>query len=309
MDCLEGMKQLDDNSVDLILTDPPYNIGKDYNNDSDNQTNEDYQFFIREILKEIIRILKYRGSIFIFSYWRTVNHWHKEAINCELYPRDWIIWRRDNVTQCSSEFLKNLYEIILFYTKEPTSLDKRKFGRYIKNKRLVKNLSLQQIGELCGKEWYYRGGHLYFETGIAIPTVKEYIELKKVLELDNRFDSVFMGKRTFNIDTIRVKHANPDKRNHPLGSNVGNIWKINGIIGNASERVNHPTQKPIELIRRIVKMSSNKEDIIVDPFMGSGTTAVACKQLNRNFIGFEINPTYVEIANKRLQQETLLNLK
>lgn len=67
----------------------------------------------------------------------------------------------------------------------------------------------------------------------------------------------------------------------------------------------HPTIKPIELIRRLIKISSQNNDIILDPYMGSGTTAVACKQLDRNFIGFEINPQYCEVANARLEQEIL----
>ena len=62
----------------------------------------------------------------------------------------------------------------------------------------------------------------------------------------------------------------------------------------------HPTQKPIKLFCRILRDYSNENDLILDPFLGSGTTAIACKQLNRNFIGIEINPDYVDIANRRL---------
>ena len=67
---------------------------------------------------------------------------------------------------------------------------------------------------------------------------------------------------------------------------------------------NHPTVKPLDIIRDLV---SRVEGIILDPFLGSGTTAVACKQLNKDFIGIEINKDYVNIANKRLKQETLLS--
>ena len=69
----------------------------------------------------------------------------------------------------------------------------------------------------------------------------------------------------------------------------------------------HPTQKPVEIMKLLIKNHSKEGDLIIDPFMGSGTTAVACKQLNRNFIGFEISPEYCEIANKRLSQETLFS--
>jgi DNA modification methylase len=68
-----------------------------------------------------------------------------------------------------------------------------------------------------------------------------------------------------------------------------------------SERTGHPTQKKIETHLFLVEMLTNKGDIVVDPFMGSGTTAVACKLLSRNFIGFEKNKEYYEMALKRLQ--------
>lgn len=68
----------------------------------------------------------------------------------------------------------------------------------------------------------------------------------------------------------------------------------------------HPTQKPIKLIKELIEKYSKKGDTILDPFLGSGTTAVACKQLNRNYIGIEINPKYYEIARQRLRQEVLI---
>lgn len=67
----------------------------------------------------------------------------------------------------------------------------------------------------------------------------------------------------------------------------------------------HPTQKNIKLFQELIKISSNKTDLILDPFLGSGTTAVAAKQLNRNFIGIEISEKYCNIANQRLRQEVL----
>lgn len=78
-------------------------------------------------------------------------------------------------------------------------------------------------------------------------------------------------------------------------------------IGN--QNLLHPNQKPIELIRRFARISSPKNGIVLDPFLGSGTTALACKQLERRYIGFEINKDYVDIARKRLQQKTLFGFK
>ena len=80
----------------------------------------------------------------------------------------------------------------------------------------------------------------------------------------------------------------------------------NGLLGKEGERY-HPTQKPLELIKILINNYSKEGDTVLDPFMGSGTTAVACKQLRRNFIGFELSQKYVDIANRRLSQETIFD--
>lgn len=69
-----------------------------------------------------------------------------------------------------------------------------------------------------------------------------------------------------------------------------------------SKKLKHPTEKPLGLLKIFIEKSSDKENVILDPFIGSGTTAVACKRLNRNFIGFEISQNYVDVANKRLAE-------
>jgi len=71
---------------------------------------------------------------------------------------------------------------------------------------------------------------------------------------------------------------------------------------------NHPTVKPVALMEYLVKMVTREGGVVLDPFMGSGTTAVACKQLNRNFIGIELSQEYCDIANKRLSQKNLLGV-
>lgn len=77
------------------------------------------------------------------------------------------------------------------------------------------------------------------------------------------------------------------------------VHKFNNIVGNKF----HPTEKPIELMKLYINNSSNENDIVLDPFMGSGTTGVACKQLNRNFIGIELDETYFNIAKERIEKE------
>ena len=83
------------------------------------------------------------------------------------------------------------------------------------------------------------------------------------------------------------------------------VWDIPTINGMAKERVGYATQKPKALIERIIKASSNEGDTVADYYLGSGTTAVVCKELNRNFIGCDINPKAIEITKNRLSDVSL----
>ncbi len=88
-------------------------------------------------------------------------------------------------------------------------------------------------------------------------------------------------------------------------NNIGSsktIHQYNNILGNKK----HPTEKPVELMEYYITNSTQEGDLVLDCFVGSGTTAVACKRTNRNFIGIEKEQKYVDIANKRLEQETLI---
>ena len=76
------------------------------------------------------------------------------------------------------------------------------------------------------------------------------------------------------------------------------MHQINNIIGNKQ----HPTEKPIELMKLYIENSSNQNDTVLDPFMGSGSTGVACKNINRNFIGIELDENYFNIAKKRIEE-------
>ena len=84
------------------------------------------------------------------------------------------------------------------------------------------------------------------------------------------------------------------------GYDLKSKWYVSAINKKDKDLYKHPTIKPLNLVKRHIKHSSNEGDTILDCFMGSGTTGVACKELNRNFIGIEIDPTYVKIAQDRI---------
>lgn len=119
---------------------------------------------------------------------------------------------------------------------------------------------------------------------------------------------------TFNCFADTMPHdrhwGGKEKYKHPDGARLTDIWQdISRVKGNFGEAIKnefdekaHPCQMPVKLAERIIKVSSNQGDVIFDPFFGSGTTAEACLNLNRNFIGCEINPDYYAIAEKRIRQ-------
>jgi site-specific DNA-methyltransferase (adenine-specific) len=120
---------------------------------------------------------------------------------------------------------------------------------------------------------------------------------------------------TFNIDDIRIPYDEETKKKHSrkqfegskwleLGCNPKDVWSISRIHGQSQERQPHPTQKPLELINRLVLASSNENDTILDPFLGSGTTAISCINLKRNIIGFELNSIYYTQVLKRIQDNS-----
>lgn len=118
---------------------------------------------------------------------------------------------------------------------------------------------------------------------------------------------------TFNLDEVRdpnVKYPNQKKNGkikvNSKGKNPTDVWQFpkvtSGKNRSSKERTSHPAQFPIAVIKRILKASSNPNDIVLDPFMGSGTTAIAALDLQRPVIGFEIREDYCEMAAKRIEE-------
>ena len=105
----------------------------------------------------------------------------------------------------------------------------------------------------------------------------------------------------FNLEDVKIPALNyrPDRYKSQL-KNPTDVWRISMVSGNFAERTEHPAQYPERLIERVILAGSNKGDLILDPFMGSGTTAVVAKKLNRDYVGYELVKEYVEMANKRL---------
>ena len=124
-----------------------------------------------------------------------------------------------------------------------------------------------------------------------------------------------MGKQIFNIDKVRIPYKETSGyakngitsktgkkyRPHPLGTPVDDVWDIPIINPMSNERTGYPTQKPLALLERIIKASSNEGDLVFDCFVGCGTSMHAAHNLKRKWIGIDISPTAVKVNEKRLK--------
>jgi len=118
----------------------------------------------------------------------------------------------------------------------------------------------------------------------------------------------------FNLNSVRVPLVRYEKTSNPEGKNPNDVWQINRVRWNSKERVSlyngkiaHCAQKPVRLMRRIILATTNKNDLILDPFLGTGTTAVAAKELDRKSVSIELNPKYAKIALDRINNVNKIN--
>lgn len=116
-------------------------------------------------------------------------------------------------------------------------------------------------------------------------TIKQYLKDKRYKDLE-----------------ARAKHLEK-------GKYATNILRVPSLKGSSKEKVGHPSQKPIKLIEMLALSASREGDKVLDPFLGSGTTAIVCQNLNRDFVGIEIEQKYIEIAESRLQKSLANNFK
>lgn len=303
-DCIELMKDIPDKSVDLILTDPPYNIGKAKWDKIPNYIEWCGKWFI-----ECQRVLKDNGS---FYWWQNdmvqiaqLMEWLRN--NSGFVFNSFIVWDKGDFRALSwknpsddnnlrSWF--NTCEYCLFYTFQDETglstvmLDTNNFPtmrRYFKDLQEFIGLGIKTINSRLG---HRRAEHCFYwkTTQWDMPTPETYKQLVDTFGID-KWD----GFREY--ESLRQEYESL-RYTHNLDTNHNNVWR-------SQERNNgkqHPTQKPNDLMERIIKTSSNQGDTVLDLFMGSGSTGVACKNLNRNFIGIELDDKYFEIAKQRISE-------
>jgi site-specific DNA-methyltransferase (adenine-specific) len=128
--------------------------------------------------------------------------------------------------------------------------------------------------------------------------------LGKTKGFSPRHDDILYFSKTdrfkFNLDSVRIPQKYYRSINNMRGANPGDVWEFSHVHYCNENRQDHPTQKPEGLIERMILASSDEGDLVLDPFSGSGTTLRVCQQLNRECLGIELNPEYVQRTKERL---------
>ena len=317
-DCLEQHKHIKDGSVDLILTDLPYGNMKDIKNPQrpNSWGKEDYLKWDlaidpKNIFEIANRILRKNGKMILFSQEPYSNRLLNEAIpNIPFSYR--ATWEKDNFANCllSNKAMVSYTEDILVFSKMHQKHDfegKHPLRDYFKIIMDYIGLNLKQINTKLG---HRRAEHTFYinSTQYGLCTEKTYLELIEVFGIDkvNEFKEFTELKQ---IDTeYRTDLLKQMNEQYPSTFNLwqGKKYKSNILKYKKDYDRHHPTQKPILLLEDLIKTFSNKNDLVVDLTMGSGSCGVACKNLGRNFIGIEMDDKYFEIAKKRIEDTVVV---
>ena len=301
-DCLEVMKSIPDKSVDAVITDPPYYKVMNHAWDNQWKTIEEYQTWIDTLAIEWRRVIKDNGSLYVFCDDK-VAAYVQVTLDKRFLLLNNITWYKTNNLPIKAVFGLRSYapmtERILFYSAqydptgwETVKLDINNFlplREYFRKYKESIGLSEKELRELLG-----HGGAIHcfrMNSNWDMPTPETYAELAKIPSNHGFIRREYEDLRREYEDLRRVFHAD---------SNTLDV--IAGPIVNAKENTEHPTTKPIWIMRRLIEVSTNPGNTILDCCMGSGTTGVACVQTGRNFIGIEIDPTYFAIAEKRIAE-------
>ena len=309
-----------------MLIDPPYNIGKDKKWDKWKTVNE-YVEFMGKVFKECQRVLKDNGSFYFFhnDFLQIVELQNYINKNTNFIFKQLLIWNKTNFKRfawtnrnpdkCKDRNWFPNIEYCLYYTfHDETGLNR--VQQDVDNYKPIKEYLYSKLMEKGLKYNDDRLIDLYIDNGIArnrasaktilkhkldknykqfeFITKKHYEVLSKVLDFDKSYEELRQEyeelreeyeslRYTFNLNEVQ--------------ENISCVWTNKEI--NSGKK--HSCQKPTDILEKIIKTSSNEGDIILDCFMGSGSTGVACMNTNRKFIGIELDENYFNIAKNRIE--------
>ena len=156
--------------------------------------------------------------------------------------------------------------------------------------------------------WYYRGGGVSKERfGRRHATIYFYTKSNKWTfnpdEVRTPYSEETLDRLKYKARAFRGKKVYESYEPHPLGKFPDDVWIMQPVMPSSKERVGYPTQKPERLLERIIRASSNKDDVVLDAFCGCGTTVAVAQRLGRKWIGIDISPTAIKIIQRRLKRD------
>lgn len=273
IDCIEGIKQLPDRSVDIIIADPPYNIGKDFGNNSDKQTYPDYIEWVKLWLIECQRVLKPTGTMFIYGFDEILAH---ISVLLPISQHRWLTWYYTNKNVASLNFWQRSHESILCYWK-----DTPVFNRDAVREPYTDGFIKGSAGKIRPASATGRGGHaasVYNANPLgALP--------RDVIKVSTLAGGKSLQERIMYCKTCGKIISPKDRKSHL-----------------EHELIIHPTQKPLELTDKLIKSCKPTGNYnVLIPFAGSGSECISVLNNNGNYIAFEINPDYVQLAQEGIK--------
>ncbi len=269
-DVMDVLPRLPSESCDVIIIDPPYNIGKNFGNNQDNRELQAYVTWSKAWIAECIRALKPNGTMYIYGFSEILAYLSVEIpIN-----KRWLIWHYTNKNVASLNFWQRSHESIICAWKDKPIFN-RDAVREPYTEGFLKGAAGKKrkgtIGRFSknGLETVYNA-----HAGGALP--------RDVIKIAALAGGAGMVERWFLCNTCHDVFEPLQLKNH---------------LGHIIEK--HPTQKPLELSRRLIKsaMPGGCGTVLV-PFSGTGSECVAAKELGQNYIGIELNPDYVRLSKK-----------
>ena len=278
-DAIAIMKSLPDNSVDAVITDPPYAIGV---------ADWDVAIDIAEFTIEVKRVCK--GFYAFFGQMPTLLDWMVAAKAERLHYCEHVTWVKRQLTSSPSNRLSRGHEDIFIYGTG-------KLRKFYQNKGRYEDVKLPGV----------------LVDVVTLQSIDRYI---KDLRVKVREGSETRATKATNINStgqIEFKRFSSNRvrsDRSPELCNYRNVWSFlpptQSVGRNSGQSGIHPTEKPIEVMKRLVEMCSPVGGVVLDPFLGSGTTAIACLETGRDFIGVEKNEGYYQVALDRVAQHQSL---
>ena len=293
-DCLERMKEIPDGSVDMVLTDPPYGTMKGAQLDGWAGTKTDWDTTINHelMLDECNRVLRTNGALVLFSQDPYTSKLSSETHgNLPFSYR--LTWLKDHFANAliAKKAPVNYTEDICVFFKKYDTLGQHPLRAYAKRVMTHTGKNLKQINEDLA---HRKAEHFFYveSTQFGLCTEAVYIEIEEEYNLKSQDWFIAYG------DLVNINRRFNRRFNLP----ENNKFKSNVLKYTKDYTGHHPTQKPVLLLEDLIKTYTNEGETVLDFTMGSGTTGVAAKNLNRDFIGIELDVDYFNIAKDRIDK-------